>query len=555
MKMFANFFTLRALGHEFHHALEHAAVLSIYSQTKNELLCRFVTEGDDEQTLCISVDPERTCCYVTSSMRRARKNSVTLFPDLQGAVVNHITVPSIDRVIEIGFHNDMKMTVRMYGTAENNILVLDNQENVIDAFKRKKEVVGTTIRRESQSVDEIIDAAKTIIMAKINGSAETIKKGMRKAFPILGTSYIAELLHRAGIQEDRQCITMNDADFDNLYGHLVRMMNEFEQPHPVIYECAGEKHLFSLVPLSYVNECRAMPFPSVNDAVRRHVRTIFQEHDNLSKKEIWFDKLSRTLRRAEHTGESIRKEISSSGRSEEYERIGSAILANVYLLTKGMTEAALEDPRAQGNNLRVKLDPLLTPPKNAERYFEKAKHAKAALHESKKRLEKNNALIATLNEMLKHLESVESAEGMKKFKQQFQKQLTEMNIHEEDPGREPIPFRTFSVAGEYEVWVGKSSAQNDLLTMKYAKPNDLWFHARGASGSHTVLRRKGKDAPPKEAIRQAASIAAYYSKMRNASSVPVAYCEKKYVRKPKGAPPGTVTLEREEVVFVTPRLP
>ena len=116
-------------------------------------------------------------------------------------------------------------------------------------------------------------------------------------------------------------------------------------------------------------------------------------------------------------------------------------------------------------------------------------------------------------------------------------------------------FRIFVVAGGFEVWVGKNSANNDLLTTKYSKPHDIWFHARGASGSHTVLKTSRNKSPSKEVIYQAARIAAYYSKMRKATNVPVAYCERKYVRKPKGAPAGTVTLEREKVVFVEPRLP
>ena len=106
------------------------------------------------------------------------------------------------------------------------------------------------------------------------------------------------------------------------------------------------------------------------------------------------------------------------------------------------------------------------------------------------------------------------------------------------------------------MWAGKSSQNNDLLTMKHARPNDLWFHARGSGGSHVVLKSgSGKGEISKRAIEEAASIAAYYSKMKNASTVPVAMTERKYVRKPKGAPPGTVTLEREKVLFVEPRLP
>jgi predicted ribosome quality control (RQC) complex YloA/Tae2 family protein len=95
-----------------------------------------------------------------------------------------------------------------------------------------------------------------------------------------------------------------------------------------------------------------------------------------------------------------------------------------------------------------------------------------------------------------------------------------------------------------------------MLTTKYASPNDLWFHVRGASGSHTVLKVSNKkEVTGKEIINKAASIAAYYSKARNASSVPVAYCQKKYVKKKKGFKEGSVVMEREKVIFVKPGLP
>jgi predicted ribosome quality control (RQC) complex YloA/Tae2 family protein len=119
-----------------------------------------------------------------------------------------------------------------------------------------------------------------------------------------------------------------------------------------------------------------------------------------------------------------------------------------------------------------------------------------------------------------------------------------------------VPFRTFTVAGGFQVWVGKSSESNDLLTLKYAKPSDLWFHTRASSGSHVVLRMgTGKGEPGKRAIEEAASIAAFYSKMKTAKHVPVAMTKRKYVRKPRGAPAGTVTIEREKLLFVNPKLP
>jgi predicted ribosome quality control (RQC) complex YloA/Tae2 family protein len=116
-------------------------------------------------------------------------------------------------------------------------------------------------------------------------------------------------------------------------------------------------------------------------------------------------------------------------------------------------------------------------------------------------------------------------------------------------------FRRFEVGG-YEIYVGKSAANNDELTVRFAKANDYWFHARGSSGSHVVLRwNDPKTKPPKEALRAAASLAAYYSGAKNAKMVPVAYTLKKYVRKPKGAAVGAVVMEREEVIMVEPKLP
>ena len=109
---------------------------------------------------------------------------------------------------------------------------------------------------------------------------------------------------------------------------------------------------------------------------------------------------------------------------------------------------------------------------------------------------------------------------------------------------------------DFQVWVGKDSKSNDLLTTKYSAQNDLWFHIRGTSGSHTVLKTGNKiEQLDKKIIETAASICAYYSKARNAGTVPVAYCLRKYVKKKKGFNEGSVIMEKEKVIFVKPKLP
>jgi predicted ribosome quality control (RQC) complex YloA/Tae2 family protein len=118
-------------------------------------------------------------------------------------------------------------------------------------------------------------------------------------------------------------------------------------------------------------------------------------------------------------------------------------------------------------------------------------------------------------------------------------------------------FRIFPLGEGFEVWVGKHSKANDLLSFKYTKQNDLWFHVRGTSGSHTILKipKDFEGTIPKDYIKTAAEIAAFYSKAKNAKNIPVAYTEGKHVQKYKGAKSGSVVIKSEKVVKVNPKLP
>ena len=116
--------------------------------------------------------------------------------------------------------------------------------------------------------------------------------------------------------------------------------------------------------------------------------------------------------------------------------------------------------------------------------------------------------------------------------------------------------RRYVLAGGWEVLVGRSNRENDILTHKLAKAEDLWFHARGVAGSHVILRcARGGAKPPKTIIEQAAAIAAHFSKARTSAMVPVIYTEKRYVRKPRKATPGLAVCLREKVVMVRPSAP
>jgi predicted ribosome quality control (RQC) complex YloA/Tae2 family protein len=102
--------------------------------------------------------------------------------------------------------------------------------------------------------------------------------------------------------------------------------------------------------------------------------------------------------------------------------------------------------------------------------------------------------------------------------------------------------------------VGKNAKNNDELTLKFAHKDDLWLHAKGVSGSHVIIKHKAQLAFPASVIEYAAQIAAHYSSAAGSSLVPVIYTPKKFVRKPKGANPGQVSVEKEELLLVEPKL-
>jgi predicted ribosome quality control (RQC) complex YloA/Tae2 family protein len=120
--------------------------------------------------------------------------------------------------------------------------------------------------------------------------------------------------------------------------------------------------------------------------------------------------------------------------------------------------------------------------------------------------------------------------------------------------RQPDAYE-YELPGGYQVLAGKTDAENDFLSIKFAAPNDYWFHVRGLPGSHVILRIGEKDEPAKDIIKQAAAVAAYHSKARSGGVVPVSCTRAKYVTKSRGDKPGTVHIRKETVIKVRPAVP
>lgn len=222
-----------------------------------------------------------------------------------------------------------------------------------------------------------------------------------------------------------------------------------------------------------------------------------------------------------------------------FEETGHLIMANLHALKLGQKEAELFNFYTN-KTIKVKLKQDLSAADNAAYYYRKAKNKKIELEQMEQKLLSMRQKLVRNEELLQQVQQAVN-----------NKQLKPLQLSKKQ--QEVFPFKKFIFRG-FEIWVGKNAANNDLLTQKYAHKNDLWLHAKGVSGSHTIIKHKAGKPFSNDVITYAAQVAAYYSKNKGNALAAVTYTLKKFVRKPKGSEPGQVVVDREEVIMVEPKL-
>jgi predicted ribosome quality control (RQC) complex YloA/Tae2 family protein len=332
------------------------------------------------------------------------------------------------------------------------------------------------------------------------------------------------------------------------------VLGDLDNPHPRIYVATdGTPLRFSTIPLTLFAGYREDHFDDIHTALRSFTAWKRSAENIADERRLLEHRIRSTSEHAQRIVRAIDLDLAAGDRAELYMQYGTVLLHHLPDVLPGSASVNLPGPDGP---ITVPLLPNQTASQNAQRYFEKSKASKRARHLAEhrrsiyhQRMDRNAALLA-------ELEHVSTRQDLKAFMERHHADLhTPGDSGPTDDQDRPL-FKTFVVEGGFEVWAGKSSANNDALTLRHAKPQDFWFHARGVPGSHVILRvASGRGEPSKHAIRQAASIAAYYSKMRTASLVPVAVTRRKYVHKPKGASAGSVVLQREDVIMVEPELP
>ncbi|HLF20611.1 MAG TPA: NFACT RNA binding domain-containing protein [Bacteroidota bacterium] len=553
--MIANYYTLLHIARDLDQRLGGKHVTEIFSQNRNELIIQC---GEND---CVLVSCEPSLNYVAyrPSFARAKKNSLDFFQPLTSRTISSVSLSLGDREMIFRTDDRASLVVQMFGS-KANVLLVTTDYTIQQSFLKPKDYVGS-VYTTRQSDNLGFSNEQEFRKALTSFHEVPVGTALRKMFRQFGAELVQELMSRAGVQGDA---LSSDANASALFKAHVQLLSSLTaSPSPRVYYEGSAPKAFSIIPLNQYHHLKTEVFDSIHDALRTFVAGRQRDKQFLNQKNEILKIVGREVDRSARTLQKLAEEMDSDNRSQEYETMGKLLLANLETIRKGMKKVELNNIFANSAiPTAIPIEPGLTAAQNAERYFQKAKKARSSEEENRERKKNLTQRVDATRTLLEELESSGTSEEFMELAIKNAGQLEDFGIRLDQRGvrskakEDRVPFRVFVVAGGFQVWVGKSSENNDVLTMKYAKPNDLWFHARGSSGSHVVLKLgTGKGEPSKQAIEQAAAIAAYYSKMKNSKTVPVAMTQRKYVRKPKGAPAGTVTLEREKLIFVEPKLP
>ncbi len=524
-----NYYILIYLNRELKETILGGKFLFSISPHKDVLECYIKTKKGTNR-LITSTNPGETALFLDDYRPPKKRNVLEFFNRLEGQRIVDISLAKYDRLFTIQFENDFSLVFKLYGSDVNILLVKD--EIIEDAFKHPESIKGQKAPKPSAPTfaSEITDKAKP-------------KNQITKLNPLLPRNLLRSLIKQHQVSE---MYTDGVKKFTNC---ITRAL--LNSPNPRVLE-NGKLCLWSEKMLSLPTE---KSFNLFNDAVRftyykaSHLRRLHNKKDRIQQF------LERSLNKKKAEYEQLQQADKSLERADKYEKYGHLLMAHAHeTVTNDTDELKVADFYEENEPITIPFKSELSIAKNAENYYEKATSARTSHKKAKERAPKIKKEIQQIDTLINEHKEIKRLHNLNKWIKKHDEKLRNLGYGINDERQSSSPYRKFK-KGKYEIWIGKNAKSNDKLT-SLAHKEDIWLHARGVGGSHTVIRMGNqKEYPPKEIILHAASYAAYFSKAKGVKTAPVIYTKRKYIHKPKGGAAGAVVVDREEVVMVPPVKP
>ena len=364
----------------------------------------------------------------------------------------------------------------------------------------------------------------------------------------------AELLNRAAFSADRPALR---ADLELVWQIASGLAREALSGQHYVYAINEQWHFSALEPRRLKGNYEV--YSSLSEAIAIVGQNNRSRSQLYQREQRIVGLLRRTLKTAERRIEALYRDLGQAAEAEVLEKHGHVLLAHLGSICTGVAQVELIDVfDATGTSFCcIELDGQKTPAENAAALLKRAKkygRRRALLPARIKEAEVER------DQIKDHLSAAEKGHGLEEIEvwlgeKGYIRTMEKSENKRADHAAQAHP-RQYLTSDGWRVWAGRNNKENDILTHKMAAQNDMWFHAHGYPGSHVVLRRDGrKDEPSKQALEEAAAIAAFWSKGKSAKKVPVVYTLAKYVNKPRGGAPGQAVIKREKTLMVEPRVP
>lgn len=509
----------------------------IYQVSKYELLFQ-VRSNRSNVKLLLSCHPMYARISLTSldyPTPESPNNLTMLFrKHLEGAYIKTLEQIELDRICHIVFasHNEFgdyveyDCYIEIMGKHSNIILCGNNK--IIDCVKRISPSMNTErfIQPGAKYHLPPMDKEKVNPFTSDFIESNRLTNSYQGVSPLLSN----EILYRID----------NGENFKDI-------MNNINDSHKIYISTINDKEQFHVIPLTHLSN--NYDEYDIFDGLDKHYHLIDQKERIKQQTSNLVKFINNEFTKNTNKLEKLESTLQDSKNSDEYRIKGDLLYASLHLMKKGMTTVEV-DNYYDNTKMKIALDPKLEPKANAQKYYNKYQKAKNSINVLNEQIELTKKEIEYFDSLQTHISNASYYDALE-IKEELESQgyLKKKKQKNSIRKKKRPGYETYYTKDGIEINIGKNNLQNDYLTFKHAKRYDTWFHAKDMPGSHVIVCADNLD---EYTIRLAANIAAYYSKGRNSSSVPVNYTLVKTLKKPSGAKPGKVVLDTYKTIYIDP---
>ncbi|KJS81449.1 MAG: hypothetical protein JM58_16785 [Peptococcaceae bacterium BICA1-8] len=571
---------IRALVDELKPQLIGGRIDKIQQPDHNTLVMTIRQPGKNLRLL-ITVKPQSARFNLTNT---ARQNPLqpplfcmVLRKHLEGSKIVNIEQQGLERIVhfilegfdELGDKVSKILIGEFMGKHSNLILIKQNERIILDSIKRLSHAVNqyreilpgapyiSPPPQEKVKLEEITE--ETLVERFQNLPPEQkVHKALLNIMEGFGPQTAKELTVRAGIDLENSLEFLGEYEYLSLWKSLnwlkTLILSQTYQP-TLVRDTEGKPFAFAPFSLQQFDGLVQETHSSMGDLIESFIGKS-EETNFFKQKSGDLDKIiDRELDRCQRKLALQLEKIAEVEIAAKYKLWGELITANLHNLKQGQEAIVSNFYSEELENIAITLEPNLTPNENAQKYFKKYSKAKVG---SEKTLEQSKITI----EELGYLESIKNSLDGSDNPQDLQDirwELEEAGYVKARPQKNKNKVKSnaqsepLAIAiSDYKILLGKNNKQNDYVTFKLGKNDDLWLHVKDIPGSHVIIKNPDKKEIPKSILDTAANLAAYYSKGRYSAQVPVDYTLRKHVKKPGGAKPGMVIYENQKTIYITP---